>query len=196
MPTNEEGYPTCNRGCLYENGSSSWGSDANGCDYLLKTGCSRVKGIYKTLGINKMTRRAKEMLEPENCPYFSPSGKPPRVQEPKQVTLSFDVERFRALYETGMQDKDLAKSFEVTPKTISNWRRSLGLEPHKRSFQKRMNERKAKALYEQGLSDDDIAAQCHCSHTTIAKWRKREGLPPHYFKGKRVESSETLCDPV
>lgn len=184
----ERGH-SCMRNCKYANTTDACGLSLCGCNYLEKTGCSRVKVVYDILHVKRLTKRAKEMLKPENCPCFEEADKPRKRGRPKRKPdhYSFDTEKLRRLHGQGLTDKQIAEHFGVNQKTIGNWRRSIGLPTNGRLTIPQLDTEKVRQLYEQGQSDDSIARICGCSHQTVHNWRKREGLPPNFKGGKRTK---------
>lgn len=178
---------TCNRECLYANATDAWGLRLGGCNYLKVAKCSRVKTVYDLLGVNSLTKQAKEMLLPENCPCFVQAKKPKRRGRPKRKpgTYSFDADKLRQLHGQGLTDKEIGAEMGVSPKTAGTWRRSLGLPTNTPARVSQLDEDRVRKLYEEGNSDDAIGRICGCSHQTIRNWRRREGLPSNYKGGKR-----------
>ena len=165
--------------CIYRNNSDAWGLDMGCCNYITKTGKSRVAAVYKQLGVNKLTKRAIEMLnndcpcfcdtppEPKPRPVYVPGGKQRRIPPEK-------IPKFMALYNQHLNDVKLGAAMGVCEMTARNWRHSLGLPSH---FLNRIDWKKARQMYDSGATDRQIREVIGCSKSTLANWRRDNGLP-------------------
>lgn len=78
----------CSRPCKYR--GASFGDEVTaGCDYLLLTGCSRLKAAMEMLGVDRLTPEVKELLEPENCQLFEEGPRTRRRSRP--VTWGMEI---------------------------------------------------------------------------------------------------------
>ena len=174
----------CHRGCVYQNHLVDSYESYYGCRRLELTGESRVKAVYNMLGVKEMTRAARELLRPENCPCFVPEPekeKKKREEKKPEQRVFFDETEIRRLHGMGLLDSEIAKMQGVSAHTIHDRRKKLGLKPNfVQTFVYDWD--KAKRLHAEGKTDGQIAAELGCSRTSVTDWRKREGLLSNYAK--------------
>lgn len=184
-------------------------SYTNGCDYMSMTGHSRVKGVYQMLGVKQLTKEAREMLRPENCPFFeagkrgriaaiemlsrrTPEEKPAPAPMPKakgkrtrkKVGRKIDTNLAMRLYKSGMLDREIAVKLGVSANAVNLWRKYEGL-PSNAPPRKTPDGEKIRALHAQGLNDREIAAQLNMRAVAVCKWRHRHGLPSNYERNRK-----------
>jgi DNA-binding NarL/FixJ family response regulator len=87
------------------------------------------------LGVKTMTKRAREMLLPANCPCFELSDAPipERVIEVPRKAPEERVEQIRELHAQGLYDREIAAKMGISDRTVGTWRKSLGLESNYKS---------------------------------------------------------------
>ena len=179
-------------------------SYANGCDYLSMTGHSRVKGVYQMLGVKRLTKEARELLRPENCPFFE-KGKRVRIQsldmlsrrppDEGQVPVSapkvaatakrkkkrrkIDTEFALRLYRSGMLDREIARELGVSANAVNCWRKDEGL-PSNAPPRRTPDGEAIRALHAQGLNDREIGRALDMRAVAVCKWRHKHGLPSNF----------------
>lgn len=185
----------CRRACQYR-GDQSRGCN---CDYMSVTGHSRLKAIYKILGVEELNPEelAEEpLVRPENCPVYEkrrrgqakkkqrpivlPGTRPKKEKTPRKAynkgVFSFDTEKAKALYLQGLNDLQIGQGVGTGRPNIYHWRKVNGLKANSQKGAT-FSEEEAHSLYEDGLSDKKIGKALGVSDETIYKWRKRRGLP-------------------
>lgn len=172
--------------CVYRGDLQTGATDRPGCMYILHTGISRVKAVYEMLGVNRMTREAREALHPENCVLHRSGSKRsleerpvmlPKIQKVKDRRAKMDRETAFMLYREGRQDQEIAKALGVSAGTVRNWRLQNGLKSNYSPDDSRS--RDILALYLQGKTDREIRAETGISCSNLVKWRKRRNLKPN-----------------
>lgn len=86
--------------------------------------------------------------------------------------MNIDKDRFKKLYENGYNDRQIAEKMGFTTDSISNYRRRMGLAPHR----KYCDYGKCMELYQRGYNDVQIASELGIAKETVGVWRKRNGL--------------------
>lgn len=87
--------------------------------------------------------------------------------------MNIDKDRFKKLYENGYNDRQIAEEMGFTTDSVSNYRRRMGLPPHR----KFCDYKKCMELYLRGYNDVQIASELGIVKETVGIWRKRNGLP-------------------
>ncbi len=185
-------------------------SYTNGCDYLSMTGHSRVKSVYQILGVKRLTKEARELLLPENCPFFE-KGKRVRIQtldmlsrrqpdegqapapkcpeKHKKRRRKIDTEFALRLYRSGMLDREIARELGVSANAVNCWRKGEGL-PSNAPPRRTPDGEAIRALHAQGLNDREIGRQLDMRAVAVCKWRHKHGLPSNFDPHKqRKEAS-------
>lgn len=184
---------SCMRPCKYR-GSAERGG---GCEYLCMTGKSRLKAVYDTLGVERLSAeqlRKEPLLRPENCPVFEKRQRgqasrrqPPvllpgsQVRKPKKHrkahnrgVYSFDTGIALRLYRGGLNDNQIARELGVKRANIFWWRKVNGLpslwEPE------RMPGETIQKLFAEGRTNEEIARAIGKSTRAVKNWRMKHGL--------------------
>lgn len=187
---------SCMRPCKYR-GSAERGG---GCEYLCMTGKSRLKAVYDTLGVERLSAeqlRKELLLRPKNCPVFEPrprgfvkqgpknicprGSRPKTADKPRKAhnkgVYSFDTVQAMRLYQEGLNDVQIAERVGTKHHNILWWRKVNGLEANFQVHMQTFSEDEARRLYKAGLSDSKIGQALGVTTQSIYKWRKRRGLP-------------------
>ena len=85
---------------------------------------------------------------------------------------------WRALYDMGLGDIEIAKYIDMSVKTVRSRRLSAGL-PINPNKQQRVNDKRRLLLYRQGMTDSQIAKALGHKVGTIKQWREQKGLSPN-----------------
>ena len=126
----------CARPCRYRGHDA--GEWCNGCDYMGMTHKSRLVQVYSRLGVKTLTREARRMLEPRNCPFFEPGERgrvvslqmpTPHRREREARSFRFDTGEARRLYEQGLNDEEIRLRVGCARRTVTEWRLANGLPP-------------------------------------------------------------------
>lgn len=181
----------CNRKkCIYH------GQRYHGvCDYLSKTGHSRLAMIAKELQLPTTSEEVKAIADGKVCPFYRKRGeqeKPlqsvlaemrfntqvKRTKKKKQFVPTVTAAEAKVIqkwYRMGLSDRYIAEKTNLQEYKVRAWREKNKLQSNflkKREF----DEKKAMKLYEQGLTDVEIGKELGRSTTTIYNWRTRAGL--------------------
>lgn len=116
-----------------------------------------------------------------------PEPDPPEVKVPKPRKArpgKLDKNKAYALWQEGLNDKEIGMRCGVTSNTIWNWRQKNNLERNSppgggtESRDQRDREEMMR-LYKEKWTDREIAEKLKCSRKTICAWRNRNKLPPN-----------------
>ncbi len=92
----------------------------------------------------------------------------------------FDTEKARALYEQGLNDRQIAEAVNVSANTVNRWRTANGL---MKTAKPGIDEEKARALYAQGMNDPQMAAELGTNRRNVSAWRARNRLGANATRG-------------
>lgn len=151
----------CQRDCKYR--AEKDGLRDGCCDYMLRTGKSRLRQIAEREGVDSRKlvkdKKLSKKLEGKNCLFFVPrEGAVFRARPGVRDPAPYHYE-----------EKNLSK---MSPMPV------------------KMDRQKARELYEQGKIDREIAAATGVSPRTVTAWRRRHGLPPNGGHGKNNRRAE------
>lgn len=173
------------------------------CAYLQITGHSRLKDVYKRLGVDHMTDAVREAMRPENCRMYR-KGKVQRLPE-VDMLLPGSSPRKREAGETPSVTASRGIGGDTSPRgggksggeggplpspgatpSVSYADSSTGGGAKgdsstrgggKRGGSKpKVNEARALQLYRQGKNDVEIGRELGMCETTVGAWRRRMGL--------------------
>ena len=171
-----------------------------GCSYIQHTGKSRLKAAYQRLGVSALTDEVRAELQPENCMHYQRgqrreldekgillSGSTPEraatkapepAQEPKPrkervKAQAFDREEARALWEQGLNDREIGQRLGVCDTTIWAWRKVEELPPNRKET---LNAVKMTELLQAGLTDAEVARELGIRAKSVEAWRNRRGI--------------------
>ena len=182
------------------------------CDYLSKTGHSRIAQIAKELQLPSNSEEVRTIARGDMCPFYVKLGE---EESPLQSVLA-EI-KFRAVlkkkdqkekkkfapkvseaeareigkwYSRGLSDTQIAIQANTQYYKVAKWREERGLQSN---FRKRKFDTvKARKLYDQGMTDVEISRAIGMSAATIYKWRAREGLEANRMKKKLVKEMQEL----
>lgn len=115
-----------------------------------------------------------------NCTVYEPyTGKYDRFRpEGPVVKRNIIVKKAKPLYESGMNDAEIARALGVAPSSVYSWRiRNHLPSNHISGTEPKVDYGKVQLLYEQGSTDREIAETVGCSKQTVAIWRRKNLLP-------------------
>jgi transposase len=121
---------------------------------LVKKPKTTVVTIRSELGLSRDANEAREIL------FLSVA------QQVRQIVKKEGLE---------LTDEKLAKRLDVSLRTVSRWRKKLGIQSWKHRRYK-VDEEYFRQLWSDGWSDTEIAEIMRCSHQRVQKWRYRNGL--------------------
>ena len=175
--------------CMFRATDNTRLSGRPGCSYLLLTGHSRLKLVYKRLRVNRVTDKVREAMRPERCLVYRRGDKIIQTDEvqivlPGSLTLHrrFDKERAAELYKLGLNDREISDVLDCAHETVRRWRVAEGL-PH--NYHAATPQELILQLYEAGKTDKEICDELGIKAGYLCKWRYRRGLPPNPSPEKR-----------
>ena len=196
--------------CVWRGDPSERSKTRPGCAYIQHTGKSRLKEVYRRLGVNHMTDEVREAMKPEHCtvykrgprqelnekkialegglPYMRKGGE--AIPHPKTRELPMQGSQApgrgagaaEAPIVTGASAGDTPK----TPKGGGKRKPPKEQTPPRAPKPRAPWIEQARELYRLGLTDGEIAKRVGTGTQNICFWRKREGLPSNY-RPKRNE---------
>ncbi len=151
------------------------------CNYMWITGKARIL----------LPKR-----EDGQCPAYEPGE-----QEFSQITqiavhvptdrpmykYKFDKDQMQALYDEGMNDREIAMELGCHEKTVGLWRRREGLPGNGARKKCYYDPEVFLAMYNKGYSDNRMSMLTGYHTSIIAAWRKSNHLPPVSRGGKEPE---------
>lgn len=93
-------------------------------------------------------------------------------------------EQRMALYQKGLNDKEIGDRLFLTPTTIVYWRQKNGLHPN--MARNNLTERELEIMermYRARASDSQIANEIGRCVSTVRSWRRRNDLPGNFGRG-------------
>lgn len=176
------------RKCIYR------GTHGN-CDYLSKTGKSRLRQIAQAIQMPTNSQEVYDIAEGKVCPFYRKRGEDEKPLQAVLAEMRFKAAERKAKkdrkfvpkltpeeekkisiwYRRGLSDTNIADKLHIPFYKVSFWRQKNKLESNfirQRSF----DEKKAWELYKQGKTDVEIGKALGRSTTTIYNWRRRADL--------------------
>lgn len=165
------------------------------CDYLSKTGKSRIAQIAKEMQLPTTHEDVISLADGKVCPFYRQRGEDEKPLQAVLAEMRFraaakkqkknkkfapkvtdeEAKRIRKWYNKGLSDKHIAEKENVPEYKVRAWREKNKLESN--FLKKRaLDEKKAMKLYRMGMTDVEIAKELGRSAPSIYSWRCREGL--------------------
>lgn len=141
------------------------------CNYFFCTGVTKT-----SRGEADITRKC-GLYKPGTAPRVRAQpvvlrGSRPQRREPKQrAGRLYDWKQFRALWDEGKNDREIARVIGCNPDTVQKWRHGAGLPPR---YRQEIDRARLKELWEAGMDDPHIAKELGVS--TMSAWRARNGM--------------------
>lgn len=159
------------------------------CNYFFITGRTKTSqgeaditrkcGLYRT---GKSERRVQPIVVSAKRP---PKKEPkPKSEDLRRRTggKKYDWGQFRALWEEGKPDTEIARAVGCYPDTVSRWRHREGLAPR---YRHEIDKEKLKRLWEAGMDDPQIAQRLGISKQSVWRARTAMGLPAQKERTKK-----------
>ena len=182
------------------------------CDFLSKTGHSRIAQIAKALKLKTDSEEVQTIAQGKMCPFYRERGekekplqsvlaetrfktvlKKKKKGETKKFVPKVSEAEAREIgkwYSRGLSDTQIAIQANTQYYKVAKWRQERGL---RSNFRRRpFDAAEARKLYDQGLTDVEIARAIGKSDTTIYNWRVREGLEANRMKKRLVKEMQEL----
>lgn len=159
------------------------------CDYLAITGKPRILVSPEIGGECKAFRPKSGTMVRKSA---SMTIRPNAGERPEELELRRRQQiyrQMRALYDEGLNDREIAEELRKSATTVRHWRIREGLPSNTgrvRTSPAAVQERQRQmvALWKQGLNDREIAEKMQMSKKTVRNWRKLRGLKSNYDGGK------------
>ena len=176
------------RKCIYR------GTHGN-CDYLSKTGKSRLRQIAEAIQMPTNSQEVYDLTAGKVCPFYRKRGEDEKPLQAVLAEMRFKAAERKAKkdrkfvpkltpeeekkisiwYRRGLSDTNIADKLHIPFYKVSFWRQKNKLASNfirQRAF----DEKKAWELYKQGKTDVEIGKALGRSTTTIYNWRRRADL--------------------
>lgn len=154
--------------CKYHSGNVS-GSDGS-CNYFFITGETKTSrgeaDITRKCGLYKPGTALRSRPQPVVL-----RGSSPRREPKQRAGRLYDWKQFRALWDEGKNDREIARVIGCNPDTVQKWRHGAGLPPR---YRQEIDRARLKELWEAGMDDPHIAKELGVS--TMSAWRARNGM--------------------
>lgn len=183
------------------------------CDYLSKTGHSKVAQIAKTLQLPSDSEEVLTIAQGKMCPFYRKRGESEKPlqsvlaetkfrtvlkKKKKGETKKFvpkvseaEAREIKKWYARGLSDRHIADRINVPEYKVRAWRDKNKLQSNFLK-QREFDEKKALKLYEKGMTDVEIGKELGKSTTTIYNWRTRAGLDANRIKTKLLKEKQEL----
>ena len=172
--------------CRYHSGRTD--GNVPSCNYFFITGTTKTSlgeaSITRKCGLFKPGANQRLRPQPIVLPK-SPPQKKPKTEDRRRRTggKKYDWGQFRALWEEGKADTEIARAVGCYPETVRRWRRSEGLAPN---YRRVIDREKLRELWEAGMDDTQIAWRVGASRQSVQKARAALELPAHNRKGGKT----------
>ena len=182
------------------------------CDYLSKTGHSRIAQIAKELQLPSNSEEVLTMAQGKMCPFYAKRGEDEKPLQSVLAETRFRVVRkkkdqkekkkfvpkvseaeareIEKWYKRGLSDAQIAIKANTQYYKVAEWRKQRGLQSNCR--RRPFDAAEAWRLYAQGKTDVEIARALGKSDTTVYNWRAREGLEANRMTTKLVAEMQKL----
>ena len=140
------------------------------CNYFFCTGVTKT-----SRGEADITRKC-GLYKPGTAPRVRAQpvvlrGSSPRREPKQRAGRLYDWKQFRALWDEGKNDREIARTIGCNPDTVQKWRHGAGLPPR---YRQEIDRVRLKELWEAGMDDPHIAKELGVS--TMSAWRARNGM--------------------
>lgn len=182
------------------------------CDYLSKTGHSRIAQIAKALQLPSDSEEVLTIAQGKICPFYRKRGESEKPMQSVLAETKFktvlkkkkkgetkksvpkvseaEAREIEKWYKRGLSDTQIAIKANTQWYKVAEWRKQRGLQSN---FRKRkFDTEKARKLYDQGMTDVEISRAIGMSAATIYKWRAREGLDANRMTTRLAKEMQTL----
>jgi len=181
------------------------------CDYLSKTGHSRLAMIAKELKKPTTSEEVMEIADGKQCPFYRRRGEQEkplqsvlaemqfRAQEKKEkkkkqfapTVSDAEAKEIQKWYRMGLSDRYIAEKTNLPDYKVRAWRDKNKLQSNFLK-QREFDEKKALKLYKTGLTDVEIGKALGRSTTTVYNWRTRAGLDANRQTTRLLKEKQEL----
>lgn len=153
------------------------------CNYFFITGETKTSrgeaDITRKCGLYKPGTAPRVRAQPVVLRGSTLRREPkPKTEDRRRIRAGrkYDWAQFRALWEEGKPDTEIARAVGCYPDTVRRWRKAAGLAPH---FRRVIDREKLRELWASGMDDPQIAERLGTSRQSVQKVRAALGLPTH-----------------
>lgn len=173
-------YICCRTQCRYHAGRVD--GNVPSCNYFFITGRTKTSqgeaditrkcGLYRT-GKTETRRPQPIVVSAKSLPKKGPK---PKAEDRRRIHAGrkYDWDQFRALWEEGKNDREIARTIGCNPDTVQKWRHHEGLPPR---YRQEIDRKKLRELWEAGMDDPHIAQELGVSKQSVWRARNSLGLP-------------------
>lgn len=172
-------YICCRTKCRYHSGRVD--GNVPSCNYFFITGETKTSrgeaDITRKCGLYKPGTAPRVRAQPVVLRGSSPKREPkPKTEDRRKIRAGrkYDWAQFRALWEEGKNDREIARTIGCNPDTVQKWRHGAGLPPR---YRQEIDRKKLRALWEAGMDDPHIAQELNISRQAAWRARTSMGLP-------------------
>lgn len=151
------------------------------CNYFFITGETKTSrgeaDITRKCGLYKPGTALRVRAQPVVLRGSTPRKEPkPKTDDRRRIHAGrkYDWAQFRALWEEGKNDREIAQTIGCNPDTVRKWRHGAGLPPR---YRQEIDRKKLRALWEAGMDDPHIAQELNISRQAAWRARTSMGLP-------------------
>ena len=181
-------YICCRTKCRYHSGDVSGARGS--CNYFFITGETKTSrgeaDITRKCGLYKPGTAPRVRAQPVVLRGSRPQKKEPKPQTEDRRRIragrKYDWAQFRALWEEGKTDLEIARELGACPDTVHNWRNGQGLPPR---YRQEIDRAKLKELWEAGMDDPHIAKELGVPRQSVWRARNGMGLPIRRVREKK-----------
>lgn len=187
------------------------GHTLGNCNYLSKTGHSRIAQIAKELQLPSNSEEVLTIAQGKMCPFYAKQGEDEKPLQSVLAEMRFkaaakkqtkkrafvptvtpeEAKQIKKWYARGLSDRHIADRINVPEYKVRAWRDKNKLQSNFLK-QREFDEKKAMKLYEKGMTDVEIGKELGRSTTTIYNWRTRAGLDANRIKTKLLKEKQEL----
>lgn len=155
------------------------------CNYFFITGRTKTSqgeaDITRKCGLYR-TGKTERHVQPIVVSAKSPPDRTPKAPMSTAGRKKYDWAQFRALWEEGKRDTEIARAVGCYPDTVSRRRHREGLAPR---YRHEIDKEKLKRLWEAGMDDPQIAQRLGISKQSVWRARTAMGLPAQKERTKK-----------
>ena len=118
-------------------------------------------------------------------------GEHPRDTRPSLSKINLPSAKTMELYESGMNDCEIARQLGVRPCDVLNWRRKHDLKPNRKRLEKgevkgsKLDAQEIMEMYRSGATDAELARAAGVAGSTVRAWRNVRGLERNKKENKK-----------
>lgn len=179
-------YICCRTACRFHSGRVD--GNVPSCNYFFITGETKTSrgeaDITRKCGLYKPGTAPRPRPQPVVLRGSSPRREPkPQTEDRRRIRAGrkYDWAQFRALWEEGKTDLEIARELGACPDTVHNWRHGQGL-PQR--YRQKIDRARLKELWAAGMNDSQIAQEMGLSRPSAQKVRAALGLPTQKERAK------------